>query len=154
MKQAHTESLDSSVLASIAVILSSQFIAPHRADPGGAPPDEIYQTTNLYHSRHSQHCEDNFTLTTHNTTQLASLGCSALNTRKLNILHWELVSPIVSLDGALYRRSLLSVVSVVSVSHQVGRILIACQSELSSEDTQVASSSQVLTGLLQRLSEL
>ena len=58
-----------------AVILSSQFIAPHRADPG-APPDEIYQTTNLYHSRHSQHCEDNFTLTTHNTTQLgeARLG--------------------------------------------------------------------------------
>ena len=31
------------------VILSSQFIAPHRADPA-APPDEIYQTTNLYHS--------------------------------------------------------------------------------------------------------
>ena len=57
------------------VILSSQFIAPHRADPA-APPDEIYQTTNLYHSSHSQHCDDNFTLTTHNTTQLgeARLG--------------------------------------------------------------------------------
>ena len=37
VKEAHTDSLDSSVLASIAVILSSQFIAPHRADPGGAP---------------------------------------------------------------------------------------------------------------------
>ena len=72
MKQAHTESLDSSVLASIAVILSSQFIAPHRADPGGAPPDEIYQTTNLYHSRHSQHCDDNFTLAPHNPAQLGS----------------------------------------------------------------------------------
>ena len=38
--------------------------------PWSSAPDEIYQTTNLYRSRNSQHCDDNFTLAPHNTTQL------------------------------------------------------------------------------------